>query len=132
MDDFGLTFGIKEYDEYGNLVETSAAASVKGWITFIFLIGCALGCVVVAFLTDKFGRKWSILLGGSFFTIGGVIQAIVGNEIAWYGGRCVSGVGIGILSSVVPMYISETAPTQIRGRLITVQQLMVFLFPAKN
>lgn len=76
-------------------------------------------------LPDKIGRKRSIILGSALFAIGGAIQAAAYTIGFIYGGRVVSGLAIGILSSVVPLYISEVAPTEVRGRLISVQQLMI-------
>ncbi|KAJ3221401.1 hypothetical protein HK099_003548 [Clydaea vesicula] len=106
--------------------DTLEAPTLKGNITSFFLIGCAVGAVLVSFMADKLGRKKSIIIGGILFSLGGLGQAL-SPSLVWffYLTRIISGVGIGILSMVVPLYISETAPTDVRGRMISVQQLMI-------
>lgn len=125
MRDFGLKFGLRVLNDAGEAVESSAAKDLKGNITFTFLAGCAVGALIVSLLADYLGRKRSILIGASLFAVGGFVQAFTPNLEVFYVGRVVSGLGIGLLSMCVPLYISETAPTAIRGRMIAVQQLMV-------
>jgi MFS family permease len=130
MRDFGLRFGLVVLDSSSQLlVKTPQNADIRGNITFTFLMGCAFGALCVgALLADSLGRKRSILIGGSCFAIGGLAQAFVSDIALFYTGRVVSGVGIGILSMVVPLYIGETAPTAIRGRMVAIQQLVRILF----
>ncbi|KAJ3084961.1 hypothetical protein HK102_000449 [Quaeritorhiza haematococci] len=126
MNAFGLRFGLKKFNETTQLIQkTEAEGDIKGWVTFAFLMGAALGAVIVTDLADRIGRKWCILIGGFLFAAGGLIQTLADAIAMLYSGRAVSGIGIGILSMVVPLYISETAPTDVRGRMISVQQLMI-------
>lgn len=91
----------------------------------MFLLGCALGSVFVSSWAEVFGRKRTILVAASVFLIGGVFQSFATGVAMFFMGRLVSGTGIGVLSMVVPLFISETSPTAIRGRMITIQQLMI-------
>lgn len=126
MDDFGLKYDIKVLNATTGLIEASPhAADVKGWVTSTFLLGCVVGALIVSWMADSLGRKWSILIGGGLFAVGGGLQAASVDFASMYSGRVVSGFGIGILSMCVPLYISETAPTHIRGRMIAIQQLMI-------
>ncbi|KAJ3078641.1 hypothetical protein HK102_004347 [Quaeritorhiza haematococci] len=126
MEDFGLRFGLKEVNTTTLLIQkTKSEADIKGWVTSTFLMGCVLGAIIVSMMADGLGRKWSILIGGFMFAAGGLVQTLANAIAALYGGRVISGIGIGILSMVVPLYISETAPTEVRGRMIAVQQLMI-------
>ncbi|KAJ3075817.1 hypothetical protein HK102_005528 [Quaeritorhiza haematococci] len=126
MEDFGLRFGLKEVNTTTLLIQkTKSEADIKGWVTSTFLMGCVLGAIIVSMMADSIGRKWSILIGGFMFAAGGLVQTLANAIVALYGGRVISGIGIGILSMVVPLYISETAPTEVRGRMIAVQQLMI-------
>ncbi|KAJ3098677.1 hypothetical protein HDU97_003794 [Phlyctochytrium planicorne] len=97
----------------------------KGLITSSFLFGCIIGAGVVSILADKLGRKPVIMLGGFVFTVGGAIQTFSHSIEVLVMSRVLSGVSIGMLSMSVPLYISETAPPQIRGRLTTIYQLMI-------
>jgi MFS transporter, SP family, sugar:H+ symporter len=105
--------------------ETESAAGTTGLVTFTFLIGCALGAMIVSILADLWGRKKCIILSGIFFLIGGAFQSLSTSSIVFFTGRWLSGIAVGVLSMVVPLYISESAPTSIRGRMIAIQQLMV-------
>ncbi|KAJ3215237.1 hypothetical protein HK099_006451 [Clydaea vesicula] len=126
MKDFGLTFGIKFIDTNDTLISTVRAPDIKGNITGYFLAGCAIGALCVSVLADILGRKRSILVGAILFSAAGLGQALSPPVIeVFYTARFISGIGIGILSMVVPLYICETAPTAVRGRMIAVQQLMI-------
>jgi len=124
MDDFVLRFGIQHYVD-GELVDTSGGPDIKGWITFIFLIACAVGAAVVSYPADYLGRKRTIHIGSCFFIIGSILQTSAQKLSMLYVGRFVGGLGIGVMSAVVPLYISETAETHVRGSLISIYQLMI-------
>lgn len=106
-------------------IDSPHSGDIKGNITSLFLVGCVVGAMIVSVMADYLGRKRSILVGGLLFAAGGALQAGALDYAMFIAGRVISGLGIGVLSMVVPVYISETAPTKIRGRLIAVQQLMV-------
>jgi len=108
-------FGINEHNE----------ADLDGNITLFFLVGCMIGAIIVSYTADILGRKRNIIIGSFFFTVGGLIQSLSPNLGGLYGGRIVGGIGIGTLSVVVPLYISESAPTKIRGLLTSIYQLMI-------
>ncbi|KAJ3095106.1 Plasma membrane low glucose sensor [Phlyctochytrium planicorne] len=94
-------------------------------ITSTFLFGCIAGSFVCSFLADRIGRKRSILLGGCIFTLGGCIQAAAQSLGGLLAGRTISGFAVGIMSMVVSLYIAETAPSGIRGRLTTLYQFLI-------
>ncbi|KAI8896817.1 general substrate transporter [Globomyces pollinis-pini] len=132
LDTFAYDFKAMELPLRKNekgFVKNSTYTSLNQWSTFIFLAGCALGAIMVSYLADSLGRKRTILASGLLFLIGAAGQtfAPVGDAIFtfFYGGRFIGGLGIGMASMCVPLYISETAPTAIRGRMITIQQLMI-------
>ncbi|KAJ3339162.1 hypothetical protein HDU93_008548 [Gonapodya sp. JEL0774] len=74
---------------------------------------------------DFLGRRISVALGALLFLAGGILQTAAQGIGMLYAGRCVGGLGVGLLSGTVPLYISECAPTSIRGRVGTMQQLMI-------
>jgi sugar porter (SP) family MFS transporter len=69
--------------------------------------------------TARFGRRWSIVLASLVFEVGALLQLFFpGNSVAcWYAGRTISGVGVGIATTIIPMYSAEMAPKHMRGQL---------------
>ncbi|CAM1507892.1 Fc.00g047400.m01.CDS01 [Cosmosporella sp. VM-42] len=70
-------------------------------------------------LGPKFGRRKSIVLASLIFNVGAILQLFFPNNsvATWYAGRCISGVGVGIATVIIPMYSAEMAPKQFRGAL---------------
>lgn len=116
---------IKFNETYGACHNGSNYSTGVGLVTSTFLIGCAAGSILVSMLADWWGRKKCIIASGVVFLVGGALQAAATNSAMLYIGRVVSGLAIGVLSMVVPLYISEAAPTEIRGRMIAINQLMI-------
>ncbi|XP_055345580.1 uncharacterized protein LOC129593346 [Paramacrobiotus metropolitanus] len=108
-----------------SLPETPNAPDIMGSIPFTFLVGCIAGAACASILADFLGRRYSIFTGSVFYMVGGAMQTGSSHLVTLYIGRVVSGIGVGLMSAVVPLYISETSKTSIRGRLITTFQLMM-------
>jgi MFS family permease len=125
MPGFELQFGIKQYTPDGSLVDGPHKELMPALTTFTFLIGCLMGSAFVSWMADRFGRKSSILFGGFIFLVGGIFQTASYGMAAFLFGRWVSGLAIGISSVVCPLYIAEASPTNIRGMMVTIQQLMI-------
>ncbi|KAJ1553188.1 hypothetical protein HK405_008684 [Cladochytrium tenue] len=124
MDGFLVYFGIDQKN--GTTIEPNGNTDeLTGLVTSSFLYGCVVGAAIVSFLADLIGRKFSIVLGGLIYTAGGTLQAASTSLEIFLTARALSGVSVGIMSMCVPLYIAETAPTRIRGRLTTVYQLMI-------
>jgi sugar porter (SP) family MFS transporter len=121
MTSFQLYFGILD----SNLKRTLNAASVEGMVTFTFLSGCTLGAMLASYVTNQYGRKLPIVLSGILFLIGAIFQSSSTTIRLFFAGRFFSGLSIGVLSMAVPLFISETAKSEIRGRMIAIQQLMI-------
>lgn len=72
----------------------------------------------------RYGRRWSIVLASVIFNIGAIIQVINTHSIgAFYAARVISGVGVGMATTVIPAYAAEMAPKEIRGMLGAMVQL---------
>lgn len=96
---------------------------MKGWIASCALIGCVIGAMFAGTLSDKVGRKKMLVLSGILFAVSSAGIAIP-LSLSWFVFfRLIGGVGIGIASMLAPMYIAEIAPAEIRGRLVSVNQL---------
>lgn len=121
MPDFLDRFGLTHSDG------TKYFSNVRaGLIVALLSIGTLFGALVAAPVADKFGRKPSISFWALIVSIGFVIQ--IASVSAWYQlmiGRFVSGLGVGALSLLVPMYQAETAPAWIRGAMVCAYQLFI-------
>ncbi|KAI8908312.1 sugar transporter [Gorgonomyces haynaldii] len=123
MPGFKTTWGISSIQD-GVLVDLDKK-TVPSLTTFTFLAGCFVGAFFVSYLADALGRKRSIVLGGSVFLGGAALQTFSQSLAVFYVGRVISGLSIGCLSMVAPLYISEASPAEIRGTMVTVQQFMI-------
>lgn len=107
MDSFSGSFGINHDNE----------AEVHGNVTSIFVVGAIVGCFSAGHFADKIGRKPSICLACGFFIAGTLIQAC--SMYLWmiYLGRIVQGVAEGMLGPLSPLFLTESAPSMLRGTL---------------
>ncbi|RLL95720.1 hypothetical protein CFD26_104210 [Aspergillus turcosus] len=100
----------------------------QGGITASIQAGAFAGSILTgAFLADRLGRKKTILLGSALFTIGCAIACAANGLPALVAGRLINGLGNGCLAMMVPLYQSEIAPREIRGRIISMQQCFINL-----
>jgi sugar porter (SP) family MFS transporter len=114
-------------DADGLTIDADDNALRKGLITSSFVFACVFGAAIFSVVADSLGRRLSIIIGGILFAIGGLLQAVASGLVLLIVGRAFSGLSIGTLSMVVPIYIAETAPAHIRGTLTTIYQLMITL-----
>jgi SP family arabinose:H+ symporter-like MFS transporter len=99
------------------------SAAMVGWIASCALVGCMVGAMFAGKLSDKIGRKKVLILSGILFGISSAGIALP-MDLDWFVVfRLIGGLGIGIASMLAPMYISEIAPAEIRGRLVSINQL---------
>ncbi|CAM6093944.1 unnamed protein product [Calypogeia fissa] len=103
----------------------AANATLQGWVVSITLIGATLGSFTGGALADKFGRIRTFQLDSFPLIVGAVLSATATGVQAMLAGRFLVGLGIGISSGVVPLYIAEISPTNIRGSLGSVNQLSI-------
>lgn len=98
---------------------------IQGWIVSALLAGATVGSFTGGALADKFGRTRTFQLDAIPLAIGGFLCATAQSVQTMIIGRLLAGIGIGITSAVVPLYISEISPTEIRGALGSVNQLFI-------
>ena len=76
-------------------------------------------------LQDRIGRKPTILIADVLFTAGAVIMAFSTSVPMLMAGRVVVGLGVGMASLVVPVYLSEVSPTEVRGTVVAVDVMVI-------
>ncbi|MTK64949.1 MAG: sugar porter family MFS transporter [Methanobacterium sp.] len=89
------------------------------------LIGAVVGASISGMLADKYGRKIMIVLASIIFGVGAIFSALSPNVNALIASRIVVGIAIGMASFIVPLYIAEVAPINIRGALVSLNQLAI-------
>lgn len=123
MSDFIERFG--EVNESGEHYFSDVRT---GLIVSIFNIGCAVGALGLSKVGDMKGRRVGIMFATTIYVVGVVIQ--ISSQHAWYQyfiGRIITGLAVGCLSVLCPMFISETSPKAIRGTLVYCFQLCITL-----
>ena len=110
--------GTEAYKNYfGNPVSYT-----QGYITASMPAGSIIGTILASLIGDRFSRKVAIQSSCMFWIAGSVIQALSNGVPMLVVGRIIAGLGVGLASTMVPIYQAEIAPKEIRGRVITLQQ----------
>jgi SP family sugar porter-like MFS transporter len=99
--------------------------TLQGWAMSSALVGCILGSVISGFLTDKYGRKNPLIFAAALFILSafGTGYSDIYSWFILY--RIVGGIGIGLASTLSPLYIAEISPAQYRGRFVSINQLTI-------
>lgn len=98
---------------------------LQGWVVSTLLAGATVGSFTGGALADKFGRTKTFILDAIPLAVGAFLCTTAQNVQTMIVGRLLAGIGIGISSAIVPLYISEISPTEIRGTLGSVNQLFI-------
>ena len=112
---YELFFGINESPLMQGVAMTTA------------LIGCLAGATVAGAAADKYGRKPLLMLSALLFTISAIATGLFNDFIVFNIARFIGGVGIGVASALAPMYIAEVSPADIRGRMVSLNQMTIVL-----
>jgi SP family sugar:H+ symporter-like MFS transporter len=96
-----------------------------GFTVASLLIGCFIGAFFAGRLADLFGRRNVMRIAAVFFLVGALVQGFSHDHLLFVLARIVGGMAVGAASVLSPAYISEVAPASIRGRMTTVQQIMI-------
>uniref|UniRef100_A0A2P2JF34 Uncharacterized protein MANES_08G162600 n=2 Tax=Rhizophora mucronata TaxID=61149 RepID=A0A2P2JF34_RHIMU len=98
-----------------------------GLITSGSLYGALIGSVLAFNIADFLGRRRELILAALLYLVGALVTALAPEFAVMVIGRFVFGIGIGLAMHSAPMYIAETAPSQIRGRLISLKEFFIVL-----
>ena len=125
----GFLFGYDAAVISGTISQVTARFSLDeiqvGWFVGCALIGSIIGVLMAGELSDRWGRKVTMLVAAVFFSVSGIACAFVGSFEQLVVARILGGIGIGVVSIVSPLYISEVSIAQYRGRLVSLYQLAV-------
>ena len=91
------------------------------------LIGCLVGAMVAGTAADKYGRKPLLMASAVLFTVSAIATGLFNDLILFNVSRFIGGVGIGVASALSPMYIAEVSPAEIRGRMVSLNQMTIVL-----
>jgi MFS transporter, SP family, major inositol transporter len=94
-------------------------------VSSLLFPGAAFGALLGGKLADKFGRKGSLLVCAGLFLIGALITAMAPNVPIMTVGRILLGFGVGAAAVTCPLYLAEMAPADRRGRMVTINELMI-------
>ena len=105
----------------------SASPVLQGVAMSTALLGCLVGAMVAGALADRYGRKPLLLTAAVLFTVSAVATGLFNDFTLFNLARFIGGVGIGVASALSPMYIAEVSPADIRGHLVSINQMTIVL-----
>ncbi|KAK8087160.1 hypothetical protein PG994_002134 [Apiospora phragmitis] len=116
----GVFAGVLVSEDFQRIFPQTNDASISGIITSCFLLGAFFGAIAAFILGDKLGRKRTIALGHTLNLVGAVLQFTSWHLPQLIVGRVVNGIGMGMTSTISPVYLAECARSHLRGRLLVV------------
>ncbi len=102
-------------------------AATTGFAVASVLLGCAIGAFSAGTIADRYGRRPTMLLNAVLFLISATATGLSGSAGFFIASRLAGGLAIGAASVLAPMYIAEIAPSHMRGRLASLQQMAIVL-----
>lgn len=120
--DTGVISGAQLYfkDSFPNITEKQRSLVVS-----LALAGAAVGSLISGTLSDKIGRKKVIMAADLLFTAGAFVMAFAPTILCLMMGRILVGLGVGMAAQIVPLYLSEISPIEIRGKMIAINTVMI-------
>ena len=91
------------------------------------LVGCLIGAMVAGALADRYGRKPLLIVAAVLFTVSALATGCFSDFVMFNVARFVGGIGIGVASALSPMYIAEISPSDMRGRLVSLNQMTIVI-----
>jgi len=112
---------------YERFFDIASSANLQAWAMSSALIGCVVGAVVSGFVSDKYGRKKTLLGSAFLFITASLGTGFSGSFGTFVCFRMLGGIGIGLASAISPMYIAEITPSQMRGRFVSLNQMTIVI-----
>ena len=124
MEAFRLQFSTGHRSERNEL---DISPSESSWIVAILSLGCIFGALLAAPVADLCGRRKGLIIAIAVFNLGAILQVTAVNIPTLLAGRYFAGMGVGAVSLLIPLYLSETAPKYCRGTMVCGYQLFITL-----
>lgn len=96
----------------------SVPSSKQSLVSSILSAGTFFGAIIAGDLADFIGRRFTIILGCGIFAVGGILQTASTGLGVMVAGRLIAGFGVGFISAIVILYMSEIAPKKVRGAIV--------------
>ncbi|KAI0177508.1 putative MFS monosaccharide transporter [Pestalotiopsis sp. NC0098] len=113
-------------ERFPEVSDTAAGSGFyKGLMTAMITLGAFLGAINQCWAADAFSRKYCIMIAVVIFLVGSALQVGAVSYTMLVIARLIGGIGIGMLSGVVPLYIGEIAAPEIRGTLLVFEQISI-------
>ncbi|VAH25138.1 unnamed protein product [Triticum turgidum subsp. durum] len=122
---FGISVGYSSPSQEGIMRDLHLSLAEYSVFGSILTIGAMLGAIVSGTIADRVGRRCAMAISDVFCILGYLLIVFSKNSVWLDLGRLSIGCGIGLLSYVVPVYISEITPKNLRGRFAAVNQFMI-------
>ncbi|KAG4416566.1 hypothetical protein IFR04_010313 [Cadophora malorum] len=129
----GMKYYIRQYTglPYPDPDDAAAVAAfvLPGWqqslLTGILSCGTFFGAIVAGDIADRIGRRWTIITGCCIFSVGCICQTASTTLALMVVGRLIAGLGVGFISAIIILYMSEIAPKKVRGALVAGYQFCI-------
>jgi len=112
---------------YERFFDITNSPYMQGWAMSSALIGCLFGALSSGYFSDRFGRKLPLITAAALFTIAAIGTGAAQQFTPFIIYRLIGGLGIGLASAISPMYIAEISPAEMRGRLVSINQLTIVI-----
>ena len=122
---FGYDSGVINGTQDGLKLAFNLNDAELGLNVAAILIGCAIGAFGAGRLADLMGRKTVMVIAAILFVVSALLSGGAWDSMTFILARFIGGLGVGAASVMAPAYISEVTPASIRGRLSSVQQVMI-------
>ncbi len=124
---FGFDTAIISGAEVFIKAQFQLSAFTEGIMVSSLLVGCMVGAATAGLVSDRLGRKKVLVATAAAYVISAVLSAFPQTLVQLVAARFLGGLAVGLSSMVAPMYIAEIAPAEIRGRLVSLQQMAIVI-----
>jgi len=124
---FGYDSGVINGTQDGLQHAFSLTRFETGFNVAAILVGCACGAFIAGRLADSIGRRTVMIIAAIFFLLSALAAGDAPSSIVFIFARFIGGLGVGAASVLCPAYISEVTPARSRGKLASLQQIMIII-----